>query len=115
MLSFGVRPAGRGICLALGEARDAIQEHFDRSFPGLEHREPDGGQRWIEQGAKVLIVDPDDIDAEYSVIKTSENHEFWGQICEEPLEILFEQSCTWHGRRIINAEEVCWELEEILH
>jgi len=63
----------------------------------------------------MLIVDPDDIDAEYSVIKTSENYEFWGQICDEPLEILFEQSCSWHGRRIINAEEVCWELEGILH
>ena len=63
----------------------------------------------------MLLVDPDDIDAEYSVIKTNESHEFWGQICDEPLEILFEQSCDWHGRRIINAEEVCWALEESIH
>jgi hypothetical protein len=49
-----------------------------------------------------LYVDPEDIDAEYIVVNSGESHEFWGR-------------CSWHGRPIINASEVCWALEESIH
>lgn len=62
-----------------------------------------------------LYVDAEDIDAEYLVINSGDSHEFWGQIFDEPTDILFEQSCSWHGRPIINASEVCWALEESIH
>ena len=62
-----------------------------------------------------LYVDPEDIDAEYLVINSGDSHEFWGQVFDEPTDILFEQSCSWHGRPIINASEVCWALEESIH
>lgn len=59
-----------------------------------------------------LLVDPSEIDAEYIVVNSADTHEFWGQVFNEPTDILFNEACTWHGRPIINDADVCWALEE---
>jgi hypothetical protein len=61
-----------------------------------------------------LFVDPEEIDAQYIVFNTSDSNEFWGQVFDEPTDVLMNASCMWHGRSIINAEDVCWALEETL-
>jgi len=60
-----------------------------------------------------LIVSPEEIDADFIILEEEMESEFWGSAVREPYKILLEESCTWHGRDIINSEDVCWELEDM--
>ena len=66
-------------------------------------------------GIALLSVEAFDIDADYDVVESNEGHEFWGEFVSEKIQILFERECSWHGRPILNAEDVCWELEDMRH
>lgn len=72
---------------------------------------------WKEGGLQyaLLLVPPSEIDAEYSVIKHVEHHEIHGAVHYETQYELDVKDCYWVGddgtkHKIVNADNVCWEL-----
>lgn len=65
-----------------------------------------------DSGVISLLVDADEIQAEYTVNGGLYPDEAWGQVAMMEELDLTVNTCKWEGKNIINAEDVCWALWE---
>jgi len=61
-----------------------------------------------------LIVDISTIDADYDLNGGIYPVEAWGSVTYEEEFDITVRSCDWNGIPVLNADDVCWEIEKWL-